>query len=130
MSPIPTASTPSKIETKTMYFLPKLHKDPLKLRPIVSVTVTDGLTENASAFLDRWLQPHMKLVKSQITNATDLIHILQDLKIPKDSYLVSLDVESLYTNLSHEEAITTLLRKFKSHPLKVFLLNLLKYSMY
>ena len=55
------------------------------------------------------------------------MHILQDLKIPKDSYLVSLDIESLYTNITNKEAITTLLRRFKSHPLKVFLLDLLKY---
>ena len=108
-----------------MYFLPKLHKDPLGVRPIVSAT--NGPTKNASAFLDRWLQPYMKQVKSHITNATELIHILQDLEIPKDAYLVTLDVESLYTNITHEEAIMTLLKIFKSHPLKVFLLDLLKY---
>ena len=70
----------------------------------------------------------MKLVESYITNATDLVLILQNLKIPIGSYLVSLDIESLYTtcNITHEEAITTLLRKFKSHPSKVFLLDLLK----
>ena len=69
----------------------------------------------------------MKLVKSHITNATDLVRILQDLEIPKGSYLVTLDIQSLYTNITHEEAIMTILRKFKSHPLKIFLLNLLKY---
>ena len=108
-----------------MYFLPKLHKDSLKVHPIVSTT--NGPTENASAFLDRWLQPYMRRVKSHITNATELIHILWDLEISKDSYLVTLDIKSLYTNITHEEAIRTLLKIFEFHPLKVFLLDLLKY---
>ena len=99
-----------------MYFLPKLHRDPLGVLPIVSAT--DGPTEKASAFLDRLLQPHMKQVKSYIASATDLIHILQDLKIPTHSYLVCLDIQSLYTNITHEEAIKTLLRTFESDPPK------------
>ena len=91
------------------------------------MSATDGPTENASAFLYRLLQLYMKLVESYITNANDLVLILQNLKIPIGSYLVSLDIKSLYTNITHEEAIMTPLRKFKSHPSKVSLLDLLKY---
>ena len=116
---------PNRVETQTMYFLPKLHKDPLKIRPIVSAT--DGPTENASAFLDRLLQLYMKLAESYITNANDLVLILQNQKLRRGSYLVSLDIKSLHTNITHEEAIMTLLRKLKSHLLKVLLLHLLKY---
>ena len=69
----------------------------------------------------------MRKVKSYIKNSTDLINILEELEVPPDAYLITLDIESLYTNISHDEAITTFLKKFIQHPKKVFLLDLLKY---
>lgn len=114
-----------KVDTQRIYFLPKIHKNPLKLRPIVSCT--NGPTQKASAFLDKLLQPYMKRVKSYLRNSTDLIRILQSLIVPTHAYLITLDIESLYTNISHEEAILSFLRIFKHHPKKVFLLDLLKY---
>ena len=53
---------PENTSTQTIYFLPKLHKNPLRLRPIISCT--NGPTHTASAFLDKLLQPHMKRTKS------------------------------------------------------------------
>ena len=67
---------PQNVETQTMYFLPKVHKKPLKLRPIVACT--GGPTQTASAYIDRLLQPYMKEVRSYISNSIDLIHILQN----------------------------------------------------
>ena len=55
---------PERIDTQKMYSLPKLPKDPIKLRPMVSAT--NGPTENASAYLDGQLQPYMKRVTSCI----------------------------------------------------------------
>ena len=60
-------------------------------------------------------------------NSQALLEILSTLRIPKHSLLVTLDIESLYTNISHEEAIICFIRKFKGHPLIVFMLDLLKY---
>ena len=116
---------PEGIDTQTIYFLPKIHKRPVKLRPIVSCT--NGPTYTASAFLDKLLQPHMRKVKSFLKNSTELIHILRTLKFPPQAYLITLDVESLYTNTSHEEAIKSLLKRFECDPQKVFVLDLLKY---
>ena len=42
---------PLGIDTQTIYFLPKIHKNPVKVRPIVSCT--NGPTYTASAYLDR-----------------------------------------------------------------------------
>ena len=114
-----------KVDTQRIYFLPKVHKDPLKVRPIVSCT--NGPTQEASAFLDKLLQPQMKRVKSYVKNSTDLVNILESLQVPTNAYLITLDIESLYTNISHDEAIISFLRKFKHHPKKVFLLDLLKF---
>ena len=115
----------SNVDTQTIYFLPKVHKDPVKLRPIVSCT--GGPTSTASAYLDRLLQPHMKKVKSYLSNSIELVRMLQTLRVPPHAYLVTLDIESLYTNISHEEAIASFLKRFKDAPQKVFLLDLLKY---
>ena len=116
---------PGDTSTQTIYFLPKLHKNPLALRPIISCT--NGPTYTASAFLDKLLQPHMKRTKSFLKNSTHLINILSNKRIPTDSLLITLDIESLYTNISHDQAIITFLRIFKNHPQLVFLIDLLKY---
>ena len=44
-----------------------------------------------------------------------------------NAYFITLDIESLYTNISHDETIITFLKIFKHHPQKVFLLDLLKF---
>ena len=116
---------PRNINTQRMYFLPKVRKTRLRLEPIISAT--NGPTEKASEYIDRLLQPHMTQIKSYIKNSTDLIQTLRTLVIPPHCLLVTLDVESLYTNISHDEAIISFLRIVKDHPLKVFLLDLLKY---
>ena len=116
---------PEDSSTQTMYFLPKIHKCPLKVRPIVSCT--NSPTSKASAFLDKLLQPHMKSTTSNLKNSTQLVNILADKRLSTNSYLVTLDIESLYTNISHDQAIVTFLRIFKNHPQVVFLLDLLKF---
>ena len=108
-----------------MYFLPKIHKCPLKLRPIVSCT--DGPTCKALAFLDKLLQPHMRRTKSYLKNPTQLVNILSNKKIPANALLICLDIESMYTNISHNQAIVTILKIFKNHPHRVFLLDLLNF---
>ena len=99
----------------------------MKLRPII--TCTNGPTYTASAFLDKLLQTHMKATKSFLKNSTELIKILSNTKIPANAHLITMDIESVYTNISHDEAtgICSFLRILKSHPQKVFLLDLLKY---
>ena len=116
---------PEDTSTQTMYFLPKIHKYPMKVRPILSCT--NGPTCKASAFLDKFLQPHMKSTKSYLKNSTQLVNILSNKRIPANSYLITLDIESLYTNISHDQAIITFLKIFKNHPQLVFLLDLLKF---
>ena len=116
---------PTDTNTQTIYFLPKIHKTPLKIRPIVSCT--SGPTHTASAYLDALLQPLMKSVPSFVLNSMDVLHTLEQTTLPPHTYLVTLDVESLYTNITHERAINTFTRHFKHHPRFVFFLDLLKH---
>ena len=116
---------PADIDTQAIYFLPKIHKDPMKLHPIVSCT--NGPTYTASAFVNSFLQPHMHRVRSYIKNSMDLIHLLEILYVPANAHLVTLDIESLYTNISHEQTITSVLKRLENHPKKILILDLLKY---
>ena len=51
---------PPDTSVQTMYFLPKVHKSPIKVRPIVSCS--GGPIARASKYLDALLQPHVKRV--------------------------------------------------------------------
>ena len=58
-------------KTQRLYFLKKLHKTPISVRPIVSGT--GGITEKVSAFLDHFLQPLLTNIPSYLKNSTELI---------------------------------------------------------
>ena len=103
-------------QTQIIYFLPKVHKNPIKLRPIVSCI--NGPTQTAPAYLDRLLQPYMRKVKSYLKNSTELVKILQTFKVPTHAFLITLDIKSLYTNISHKGAIMAFLKRFKQDPNK------------
>ena len=109
------------LRNQTIYFMPKVHKDPLKLRPIVSCT--NGPTYTASAYVDQLLEPLMRSVKSYLNNSMQLIHILRTLKVPPNAYLITLDIESLCTNISHEEAITAFLKNRNTTHIRNLYLN-------
>ena len=77
--------------------------------------------------LGQTVAAHMRKVKSYLKNSTELIHILRTLKVPPNAYLITLDIESLYTNISFEEAIVSFLKRLEHNPQKVFLVDLRKY---
>ena len=110
---------------QTIYFLPKVHKVPLKLRPIVSCS--GGPTAGASTYLNSLLQTHTRAASSYVENSIEVVNHLSDLRVSRDSLLVALDIDSLYTNISHRSAIEAFSRRFDSHPKFVFLLDLLKF---
>lgn len=116
---------PDDTSIQHMYFLPKVHKHPLKVRPIVSCS--GGPTEGASRYLNGLLQPHARRVDSYVANSIDVVRRLRALTLPSDTTLVSLDVESLYTNITHALAIKAFTKRFESHPKFVFLLDLLRF---
>ena len=106
-------SPPNKVRP---YFLRKIHKSPIGIRPIVSSCGSP--TENISQFIDYWLQPHMKSLPSYIKDTTQLINELRELSVELDTYLVTIDVKSLYTCIPHSEGIqacTEALRKSKEN---------------
>ena len=85
--------------------LPKIHKSGVPGRPIVSGC--NSPTEPLSQFLDVYLKPIVRDIRSYVKDTTHFIKITKDIKdlIPGDSLLVTFDVKSLYTCIPHDQGI-------------------------
>lgn len=102
---------PSEIRTPQFYILPKTHKEfdinlPLGYpgRPIVSAC--NSSTDNISKYIDYVLKPLMQSLPSYVKDTTDFIQKLKSFKLAHaNSYLVTLDVLSLYTNIPHKDGL-------------------------
>ena len=96
----------SKERTSLFYMLPKIHKNRVKPpgRPIVSGNGCP--TERISQFVDFFLQPTVKTLPSYVKDTTDFLKKLENFTdIPPGSFLVTMDVSSLYTNIPNLEGI-------------------------
>lgn len=108
-----THDSVTEVRTQQLYFLKKLHKTPVSVRPIVSGC--SGPTENCSAFLDFYLQPLVPLSKSYIRDSKHMIQILEDVTLPQNAILATVDVEALYLNIPHSEGIECALSNLYEH---------------
>ena len=91
------------LRTAITYFLKKMHKNPMSIRPIVSTT--NSATANLAEFLDFYLQPIMKQLPAYLKDTTQFIQEITDLSIHNNTWLVTVDVKSLYTNIPNEQGI-------------------------
>ena len=58
-------------------------------------------------FVDHRIQPIAQKQDSYLKDTTDLLNFIESTKLAKNIVLVSMDVSSLYTNIPHEEGVTT-----------------------
>ena len=96
-------SPPDEVRPARIYFLLKVHKNPMGIRPIVSSV--NYATENLSQLVDIWLQPLMKNLPSFIQDTSHFIKMIEGRQLPQNCLLASIDVTSLYTNIVHEDGI-------------------------
>ncbi|XP_057307323.1 uncharacterized protein LOC130645336 [Hydractinia symbiolongicarpus] len=95
---------PENTRMPLFYILPKIHKDGIPGRPIVSAV--NSITENISEFLKLCLQPLLPKLKSYVKDTKHLIQRLQTIPAQNEHVLlVSADVSSLYTNFPHQEGV-------------------------
>ncbi|KAJ1193338.1 hypothetical protein NDU88_002636 [Pleurodeles waltl] len=98
--------TPVHTGIPIIYGLPKIHKDASNppMRPIVS-TIGSAI-EPLSKYVDTFLKPMVALLPSYIRDTGHFISKIEGLKYrPDGEYLVTMDLESLYTNIPQQEAI-------------------------
>jgi hypothetical protein len=90
-------SLPNHFRLPIFYGLPKVHKMPVSLRPVVSKT--NSLLAVFSIWLDYKMKSLLPLVRSYIKNSIKVIKDLRDLFIPQNALLFSTDAVSMYTNI-------------------------------
>ena len=77
--------------------LTKIHKKTPVGRPIVSGS--SGPTERITSFVGSLLQPIAIKKESYIKDTTDLVNFIENIQIPDNVTLATLDISSLYTNI-------------------------------
>jgi hypothetical protein len=95
------------------YMLPKLHKTPPGMRPIVPSH--SWITTPASKWLDKILQPILSKFHWVVKGTYEVVDRLESFQImDPDCIIVTADVESMYTNIDIDEGvgiIETILRE-------------------
>ena len=104
----------TNVKPGRFYILLKLHKTENPGRPIVSSNIHPP--ERISQFVDYHINPLVSTLDSHIKDTTDFLNKLSNLgNLPNDAILVTLDVSSLYTNISHNQGIDECCH-FLTHP--------------
>jgi hypothetical protein len=83
--------------------LPKIHKNKFSIRPIINYQGQP--TETLCFFIDCILQPFVIEMDSYIKDSTSILQLCDKMILKDDSYLISADFESLYSNINHSDAI-------------------------
>jgi hypothetical protein len=77
--------------------MPKVHKNPMQLRPVVSCV--NSLPSIFSSWLDFRMKDLLHLTPSYIKNSTELIKDLRGLNLPRGAKLFTADATSMYTKI-------------------------------
>ena len=109
-----TLETEPPPRTQQLYFLKKIHKNPIAVRPIVSGC--GGPTEKISQLVDLHLKPHVPKMESYLKDSGHLISILESTPLPDICTLATIDVKSLYLNIPHKEGINAVLKRLYGTP--------------
>lgn len=91
--------------TPKLYLLPKIHKEGNPGRPVVSSI--ECATSKISEYVDHHLQPVVEETASYVKDTTDFLKKLNSCaaEVDNDTFLVTMDVKSLYTNIPNDEGI-------------------------
>ena len=95
---------PTGAESPKFYGLPKIHKEGMPLRPIVSSN--GAVTYSTFKELFRILKPLVGKSPCHIQNSQDFIQQIQGIQLQPKQCMVSLDVKALFTSVPIEPAIT------------------------
>lgn len=108
---------------RRFYLLPKIHKEPSKWskpheippgRPIVSDCSSE--TYHTAEYIDHYLYPLSIIHTSYIKDTYDFIEKVQQITLPEEFILFTMDVDSLYTNINIDEGIQAIKNIFSRHP--------------
>ena len=95
---------PTGASTPKYYGLPKVHKEGVPLRPIISSR--GAATYKSAKELARILKPLVGKAPHHVHNTQDFIQIIEDIKLQDHECMMSYDVHSLFTSIPVDPAIT------------------------
>ena len=122
---------PRKPRIPQIYGLPKIHKPFTTLppiRPIVSQTLSR--TTPSARFIDHVLQPLAQSYNDYLHNSRALSLLLQDLHVPDNAILVTIDVVSLYPSIPQTECLDTIYKEMCDTPTYFLSIPTLLYTYY
>ena len=86
------------------YLTMKVHKNPIKSRPIVSCA--GSFLEGLGKWVDLKLKPVAQSIPSYFKNSTELVEHLKTIgKLPEEAKLFTADAKSMYTNIPTDKAM-------------------------
>ena len=85
------------------YGLPKIHKEGVPLRPIISIR--GSVTYKTAKELSRILKPLVGRSPHHVQNTQDFIKGIEGIKLEEDECIKSYDVNALFTSIPIEPAV-------------------------
>lgn len=116
---------PENPRPRRFYLLPKIHKDPklwsipFKIppgRPIVSDCNSESY--RIAEYIDHFLQPISIKHPSYLKDSFDFIQKILNHQTSKHSFLFTMDIDNLYTNIETKSGLLAIREWFKRHPSK------------
>ena len=114
--------SPEEPRPRQFYMLPKIHK-PLEKWPVTNMPpgrpiISDCSSESyrVSEYIDHFLQPLASKHASYLKDTSDFLNKLKELKISENSLIVTMDVESMYTNIDHDSGLAAVKKAFEDNP--------------
>ena len=102
---------PTGAGSPIFYGLPKIHKQDIPLRPIVSSTGT--VSYNTSKELANILKPLVGRTSHHLKNTKDFIEQIKDVKLLPNETIVSYDIKALFTSLPIQPVINIIKNKLE-----------------
>ena len=117
----------NRVKLCRMYFMPKLHKPKLALRPICASI--GWITYWTSVYIHVTVFPLLRLIPTYLSNSTELVALIEQIKPPSEFIFLEADVENLYPSIDINDgiqALFTFLQKVSNFPKAriVFILKL------
>jgi len=112
---------PPEPRPRRFYMLPKIHKPPgewtipnkmPKGRPIISDC--NSVSEKVAEYIDSFLKTKASEHPSYVKDTYDFINKIKHSSIPSSALFITLDVESMYTNILHKNGLESVKEAFKS----------------
>ena len=98
---------------REFYMLTKIHKKISVSRTIFSGS--SGPTKCISSFVDSLLQPIAIKQESYIKDTTDFLIFIENMQIPDNVVIATLEFSSYYTNIPQEEGIDVVCCYYEDH---------------